>query len=148
MIVSSLIIIVSVALFLYWFRYTCILILSTKTTKDYSEEVATANQLHFVEVRGQLPESTSAELDAIQSSLERDYRMVTYLQKQAADFRVGGSSLEEIMLRIDFRVMKAWYALARPFSESVSRAAVQEMSQIVGHFANSFGEQAEASVRT
>ena len=36
MIISTLIIAVSAVLFLYWFRYTCVLILSTRTTRDYS----------------------------------------------------------------------------------------------------------------
>jgi len=37
MIASILIIIFSAVLFIYWFRYTCLLILSTKTAKDLHE---------------------------------------------------------------------------------------------------------------
>jgi hypothetical protein len=72
---------------------------------------------------------------------------VTYLLKQAGELQVGGDSLEHIMLRIDFRIMKACYGLTRRFSEARSRAALQEMSEIVGHFANAFGEQLASSAR-
>ena len=88
-----------------------------------------------------------AELDALQASLDRDYRLVNHLLRQAGNLPVGGSSLEQIMLRIDFFVMRVWYALARRVSESASKTALKEMTQIVGHFANEFGEQAKASVR-
>ena len=44
----------SVLLLAYWFRYMCLLILSAKTTQDYAGQVATANQLSFLEVQSQL----------------------------------------------------------------------------------------------
>lgn len=147
MIVSILIIAVSAVLFLYWFRYTCVLILNTQTSKDFSREVATANQLSFVGIEGQLQELDSQSLDTAQRSLERDYAVVSSLLRQAADLQVGGDSLEELMLRIDFRLMKSWYGLSRRFSEVLSRSAVEEMSRIVGHFANTLGERAVDTAR-
>ena len=44
----------SVLLLGYWFRYTCLLILSAKTTRDFAGEVAEANQLSFLEVQARL----------------------------------------------------------------------------------------------
>src|SRR5690242_21902222 len=75
----------SALLFVYWFRYTCLLILSAKTTRDYAGEVATANQLSFLEVQAELREgAASADLDRLHASLERDYAVVSYLLKHAA----------------------------------------------------------------
>ncbi len=142
MIISSLIIVVSAALFVYWFRYTCVLILNTQTTKDFTGEVATANQLSFTELRDGLENLESGALDAAQRSLERDYEVVSSLLRQAADFQVGGDSIEEMILRIDFRIMKAWYGFSRKISEAASRTALEEMSQVVAHFANQVGERA------
>ena len=85
MIISSLIIAVSVVLFFYWFRYTCVLILNTRTTRDYSEGIAAANNLGFVEVQGRLSSSTFQEMDSLQVSLQRDFRVVANLLKSAAD---------------------------------------------------------------
>lgn len=145
MIISTLIIAVSAVLFLYWFRYTCVLILNTRTTRDFSEEVAAANELAFVEVRNLLGSVAAKDLDSLQQLLERDYRVVNDLMKHVADLRVGGDSLEEAMLRIDFRVMNLWYSLSRRYSLSSARTALDEMSQVVSHFANRCGERAAES---
>ena len=145
MIISTLIIAVSAVLFLYWFRYTCVLILSTRTTRDYSEEVATANELAFAEVQDLLGSAAAGDLDTLQKLLERDYRVVNDLMKRATDLRVGGDTLEEAMLRIDFRVMSVWYNLSRRYSLSNARTALDEMSQVVAHFANSCGKRAAES---
>ncbi len=147
MIISALIIVVSVVLFCYWFRYTCVLILNTRTTKDFSEEIAAANNLQFAEVQAQLSASSVAELDRVQQSLERDYRVVTNLLKKAGDVQVGEDSLEEIMLRLDFQAMNALYSMSRHFSGSGARGALDEMSQIVAHFANVCGERAMESTQ-
>ncbi len=146
MILSTLIIAVSVVLFLYWFRYSCVLILNTRTTRDYSEGVATANQLSFVGIQDKLDES-QADLISIRQSLENDFRVVGNLLTKAASVPVGGEALEEIMLRIDFRIMSAWFSLTRRFSDSGAKTALDEMNQIVAHFANVCGERSAESAR-
>lgn len=145
MFTSILIIAVSLVLFLYWFRYTCVLILNTRTTKDYSADVARANQLSFVGVRDMLERSQAVDLDTVRRSLEQDYRLVSSLTKQAGAFQMGESTLEEKILRIDFRIMQMAYGIVRQVSEAKSRAALEEMSLIVAHLANSFGERAVGS---
>jgi hypothetical protein len=146
MITSILIMAVSVAAFAYWFRYTCILILSTRTTRDYAADVAAANRLSFAGVRDLLESQQAADLEAMRQSLERDFRVVSSLMERAGKVQVGDVALEEMLLRLDFHLMRLSYAAARRFSEARSRAALVEMSQIVEHFANAFGERmAEAA---
>ena len=145
MIVSSLIIVVSVVLFLYWFRYTCVLILNTRTTHDYTQEIATANSLEFAAVPARLASSSTEEMDHLLESLERDYTVVNGLLKKVGGMQVGTDSLEEIMLRVDFRIMSLYYGISRHFSQSGARHALDEMSQIVAHFANTCGERAVES---
>lgn len=142
MITSILIIGISALLFAYWFRYTCLLILSAKTTRDYAGEVATANQLSFLEVQRQLVRDSQATpaLDQLRESLDRDYTVITYLLRHAASFQVGGMSLEQQMLKIDYQLMKVWYTLAGPLSPAQARQALEEMSYIIAHFANAMGE--------
>src|SRR5689334_11081081 len=74
----------SVALFAYWFRYTCLLILSAKTTRDYAASVASANQLAFLQVQSVLRDRGAEDLDSLRDSLDRDYKVLTYLLKHAA----------------------------------------------------------------
>jgi hypothetical protein len=130
----------SVLLFGYWFRYTCVLILSAKTTRDYALSVATANQLGFLEVQSQLCENVP-QLDRLRDSLDRDYAVLTALFKNASNATSGEEGLEKRMLEINYRVMSAWYSVSRKFSPAAASRAIDEMSQVVAHFANAMGER-------
>src|SRR5690348_8155980 len=98
----------SVALFAYWFRYTCLLILSAKTTRDYAASVASANQLTFLEVQTILRDHRVADLAAMRNSLDRDYKVLTYLLKHAANPSRGDAAIETRMLEINYRLMGLW----------------------------------------
>jgi hypothetical protein len=134
----------SALLFGYWFRYTCLLILSAKTARDYAHQVATANQLNFLEVQSRLRQGV-LELDPLHAALARDYDVVTYLLKNAAHSSSEESPLEARMLEMNYRLMSAWYQVSRRFSSSAARRALEEMSLVVGHFANVMGERAACS---
>jgi hypothetical protein len=131
----------SVALFGYWFRYTCLLILSAKTARDYAGDVVAANQLNFLQVQSQLRQGV-VELDPLHAALARDYDVVTYLLKHAAQSSSEESSLEARMLEMNYRVMGAWYQVSRRFSATLASQALEEMSLVIGHFANVMGERA------
>src|SRR5678815_1899303 len=150
MFVSITIIGFSLLLFLYWFRYTCLLILSTRTAKDYTAQVARANQLEFPLIRAHLRQEMAAaanelstpNMEALRTSLERDYRLLTGLLSHAAQFQVGGVTIEQRMLMIDYQAMRLWYTASLRFSKSAhARQALEEMADIVAHFANAMGEQ-------
>ncbi|MBI3682224.1 MAG: hypothetical protein HY235_17730 [Acidobacteria bacterium] len=136
----------SLVLFLYWFRYTCLLILSTKTTRDYTVQVARANHLEFPAIVAHLRSEVAVDgMDTLHTSLGRDYRLLTTLLRSAAQFQVGGLSVEQRMLMIDYHVMKGWYAIARRFSQALyAQQALEEMADIVAHLANDMGERAAA----
>jgi hypothetical protein len=134
----------SAALFAYWFRYTCLLILSAKTTRDYAASVAQANQLSFLEVQAMLRDTASADLDNMRDALDRDYKVLTYLLKHAADPTLADDAIEKRMLRINYKLMSAWYSAAGHFSPTAARRALDEMSTVVAHFANAMGERAVA----
>ena len=82
----------SVLLFGYWFRYTCLLILSAKTTRDFAGEVVMANQLGFLDVQAQL-RTSAGNLDTLRDALDRDYAVLNGLMKKAGDASFEGSSL-------------------------------------------------------
>jgi hypothetical protein len=132
----------SVVLFAYWFRYTCLLILSAKTARDYTADVAYSNSLGFAEVQTELKQSSSPDLDRLRAALDRDYRVVRDLLKKAG---AGQSALETHMLAINYRLMGTWYQVSRHFSGSTAARALGEMSMVVAHFANLMGEQAASA---
>src|SRR5215510_3701897 len=148
MFASIVILCFSVLLFLYWFRYTCLLILSTRTAKDYTQQVARANRLEFPAIQAHLRQSAVSNLNALSTSLDRDYALLTGLLRHAAEFQVGGLSVEQRMLMIDYKVMKVWFGVATRMSKAAhARQALSEMADIVAHFANTTGERAAAGSR-
>ncbi len=142
MFVSILIIAISLTLFLYWFRYTCVLILSTKTSRDYASQIASTNQLAFVETRASLnDESLLASLEQLHKSLDRDYKLVTYLLRHGSGTVVPARSLENRILMVDFQLMRLWYAAIHLVSHRHAHHALLEMTSIVSHLANAMGER-------
>jgi len=139
LIVTILITVSSALLFGYWFRYTCLLILSARTTRDYAVDVAQANQLNFLQVQAEL-RSQPVELDRLQASLDRDYAVINGLIQSSS----GEWGMEDRMLQLNYRLMGAWCAVSRRFSAEMARQALDEMSTIIAHFANSIGERAAA----
>jgi hypothetical protein len=147
MIASIFILIFSAVLFVYWFRYTCVLILRSKTPHDYSARIVEVNQLSYPGVELRLSEDDwDRELGQSLLSLKRDYRLLSFLLKHAAGLEFGGSNVEQSMLMIDFRIMQAWCKVSRYFSPALSRAALQEMAQVLHNFANAMGERVANTV--
>jgi hypothetical protein len=128
----------SMLLFGYWFRYTCLLMLNTRTAKDYARDIAMANQLGFAAVQSQLSQG-SADLAGLRASLDRDYAVVSQLLEQASTSQAG---IEQKMLTVHYRLMGVWYAVGSHVSPTAARQALEEMSMVVAHFANSIGEAA------
>ena len=142
LIVTLVITVSSALLFGYWFRYTCLLILSARTTRDYAFDIATANQLSFLQVQSELRDQRPGDLDRLQASLDRDLAVVTALIQNASG--LGEWGMEDRMLQLNYRLMGAWCSISKSFSAEAGRSALDEMSMIVSHFANSLGERAAA----
>ncbi len=148
MFVSLTIIGFSLALFLYWFRYTCLLILTTRTARDYTVQVAEANQLTFPAIQAKLAHAQLDGLEEARASLERDYHLLIGLLQHASSFQLGSLTLEQRMLMVDYQAMRLWFRVSRQFSRGAdARQALVEMADIVSHFANAMGERSSVSAR-
>jgi hypothetical protein len=126
MLVSVLITVVSVVLLGYWFRYTCILLLRSNASQPAV--------------------NTETQPDAFRLSLERDYRVLTYLWQHAAG--LGEQSLEERILILDFKVMRLWYCLTRTAAPTQATKALAEMSAVVAFLSQKLGQQAGLTPQT
>jgi hypothetical protein len=144
LIATSVITVSSALLLAYWFRYTCLLILSARTARDYAAQVVRANQLSFVEVQSRLRSTPPSELDRLYDLLDRDYAVVSYLVKHAS---LSGTNLrvESRMLAFDYRLMQIWFGVTRRVSSSAACQALDEMARVVGYFANAMGERAASA---
>ena len=144
--VSAIMIAVSVGLLIYWFRYTCRLILRARPARDYTQAVAAANELRFLEIQMELPHVQGRlQLDNLQKTLERDYRLLSFLLRHTASLHAETDFVEQNILTLHFTLTKAYYAFVRAMSQSEARRAIQEMAGVVSHFANRMGERAASA---
>lgn len=138
---SILLIVLSLALFAYWFRYSCLLILRTQTAEDFGHTVSRANGLSFDQVKVEIEKTPNRDLMRLYENLERDYRVVTQLLEQVAAAAPQDNLMEEKLLRANFRVTQYLFRVSHKLGLSYERTAIVEMAEMVGHFANTFGQQ-------
>jgi hypothetical protein len=134
MIASVLIILFSFALLVYWFRYSCILLV-----RSQAERAALLSRgekrFHVGEVQAQL--LTDAPLDPLHASLERDYAVLMYLLEHAAGLELR--SIEDRLLVLDYKVMRCWYALTRTAAPEQARDALKEMASVMSILLSKIG---------
>jgi hypothetical protein len=139
---SILVIVVSSALFFYWFRYTCLLLLAQRADASDALKVASTIRLSFPGVQEAMQAQQPAwALDSLHDSLEQDYQILTDLLRHTAE----SESIQHRLLTIDYKVMQFWYKFART-SPNLLRAnkAIEEMSSILSFFAAEFCETTAA----
>ena len=138
MVETILILAFSLALFVYWFRYTVLLLLSEEQVEGHATVIS---QLTVLETREALRQTEGdLPLDALHRALDKDYRMLRYLLDHAAG--VGLRPVEHYLLMLDYKIMKAWFWLTRNASARQARRALDEMALVVSHIAYKMGERA------
>jgi hypothetical protein len=138
MLASVLIIVFSVALLAYWFRYSCILLLRNQAEMAANPPVD--NRFHVAEVQASLRDGQ--QLDPLHASLRRDYQVLTYLLRHAAGLELR--SFEDRLLFLDYKVVEWWYRLTRVAAPDQARQALSEMAVVLGILAGKIGERAAA----
>lgn len=134
MVASILIIGFSFVLLVYWFRYSCILLL-----RNCAEESQVLDsRFGFAQVKEQL--QAGASLDTLHQMLGRDYRLLTYLLEHAAGLNLD--SLEDRLLVLDYKVMQWYYRLTKVAAPAQARHALAEMASVVGVLVQHMSEQA------
>ena len=140
MLSGILIIAFSLALLIYWFRYSCILILRNQAAE--AEPVSNAADVGFSFWQVQESLKGEDELDPLRVALDRDYRVLTYLIEHAAGLELA--TLEDRLLRLDYWIMRRVYRLTRTFAPRQARQALVEMATVLGILVYHLGEQAGA----
>ena len=143
MLAAILIIVISLALLVYWFRYSCILILR-KQAQEIGQALTTTDiRFGFSQVQESL--KSQDDLDPLKVALDRDYRVLTYLIEHAAGLELA--NLEDRLLIVDYRIMQRVYRVTRTLAPQQAREALQEMATVLGILAHRLGEQAGARSR-
>src|SRR5690242_20752140 len=107
MLTSVLIIVFCSALLVYWFRYTCLLLV--RNAAEDADSSAVRSSFHFHDVQARLDSET--ELHPLDAALRRDYEVLSYLLRHASGIALEG--FEERMLVWDYKAMRLWYSLTR-----------------------------------
>ena len=135
MIAGILIIAFSLVLFVYWFRYSCLLLL-----RNFAERSAAAmedQRFNIAQVMEGL--KSHAALDPLESALERDFHVLRFLIHHAADLELA--SIENRILLLDYRIMRFWSHMTRRIAPEQSRRALSEMASILGVLIRKMGDQ-------
>lgn len=140
MLASIFIIAFSMALLVYWFRYSCILLLRNQSELVNTSPATADNRFHIHEVRERL--RSDSQLDPLHASLQRDYQVLTYLLEHAAGLEL--SSIEDRLLVLDYKIMHRWYQLTRIAAPDYARQALSEMALVLGILAGKIDERAGA----
>jgi len=141
MVTSVVIIILSLAMFVYWFRYSCVLILQSSWSEELAQVVAVQNGLSFGSVEESLARADTAQsMDRVRDLLDRDLERVLGLLSKCPSVQETGRSLECRMLMLDYRLMKAWFALTRTTAGPKAQDALREMALVVGYMAGECGD--------
>lgn len=123
-------------MFVYWFRYICLLVLQNGSNVAVAHRVAQTIRLSFPRVRDSLDGVPTAGLDELFTALEQDYRTLNDLLPQAQ----GSTSIERRLLDLDFQLMRVTYRVGRALGIPIGRTALKEMSSILNFYATAVGQ--------
>lgn len=138
MFVSLAIIVVSLVLGAYWFRYVCYLILETRAEQDHSESLSNVVRLNFRNVRRELRTASGPALDRLNVMLTQDYQVLCELLDD-----VGGvDPIERRMLTLNYKLLRGVFSVTKGFAASRAVSALSEMSSILNYFAGAIGQAA------
>jgi len=134
MITGIFIIAISVVLFAYWLRYSCVLLL--RTAQEHAAQSPVFDDRFSVSsVMERL--KTEPELGPLERALERDYHVVTYLINHAADLELA--SIENRLLILNYRMMRVWSRMTRSVAPAQSRRALGEMASVLNVLVRQMG---------
>jgi hypothetical protein len=138
MVAGILIIAFSLTLLVYWFRYSCKLILRSQAESIQPQTARVDSRFAFAEVQERL--KAGGSLESLQASLDRDYQVLVYLIEHAAGLELA--TLEDRLLMLDYRIMQSAYRITRILAPEQARRALGEMANVIGILAHHLGEQA------
>lgn len=126
-------------MFVYWFRYSLLMLLRNLPGKALSRRTARENQLAYVGLADQIGTAPDPE---IFDSLDHDYQVLRYLLRHTGgDYRVR--AFEEYLLRADYALLRAYYRAVRRAWPPGVKPALREMAAVLGCLGHIHGERLE-----
>ncbi|MGO8734520.1 MAG: hypothetical protein ACLQVM_17225 [Terriglobia bacterium] len=140
MIFAALILILSTAMFFFYFQVTCQKVLRRQFDREYFQSIVNANRLEFPSLRKSLEEfDAPVDYARLRMMLKCDYLALTYLLKNAANVNQRYSN-EERLLILYFRWQFVSLAVRRTLRVG-EKKAVLRMTSVLQYFANVVGQR-------
>lgn len=141
MFLAALILILSTALFFFYFQVTCQRILRRQFEQEYFQSIVNANRLEFPSVQKALEEfDAPVDYARLRTVLKCDFLALTYLLKNAANVNQKYSK-EDRLLILYFRMVFLWMGIRHFFRLDRERFSVLRLTQILRYFANVVGQR-------
>jgi hypothetical protein len=142
MVLATLILILSTAMFFFYFQVTCQKILRLQFDKEYFRSIVDANGLEFLGLRRSLEEfDAPVDYPRLRVMLKCDFLALTYLLKNAANVNQRYSK-EERLLILYFR----WLYLSlevRRLLKVGEKKAILRLTSVLQYFANVVGQRVD-----
>jgi hypothetical protein len=138
MVASIVVIVFSAGLLVYWFRYTCILLVRNGAEEVRASSAAVQSNFNYSQVQERL--ASDWALDPLHRSLQRDYQVLTYLVRHASGLELSG--FEDRLLVWDYKFMRLVYAVTRTVAPEQAREALGEMAAVLSILAGRIGQRA------
>ena len=140
MILAALILILSTALFFFYFQATCQRILRRQFDQTYFQSIANVIRLEFPSLRKSLAELGAAvDYSRMPKALRCDFLALTHLLKNTADAKQGYSR-EQRLLVLYFRIQFLSLAVRRVLGVRERKTALR-LTSILQYFANVIGQR-------
>jgi hypothetical protein len=140
MIVATLILILSAAMFFFYFQAACQRILRRQFDLEYFRSIANANRLEFPSLRKALEESGAPiEYSRLRGALRCDFLALTYLLRNVENSK-GRYSNEERLLILYFYTQSLSLAVRRMLKLSDNKVTLR-MTSVLQYFANVVGQR-------
>jgi hypothetical protein len=140
MVMASLVLVVSTALFFFYFQVVCQRILRRRFDREYFHAIVNANRLEFPVVRKTLEEyEAPVDYARVRMILKCDYLALTYLLRNAANINQRYSR-EEILLILYFKAV-FFSLVARHWLRLCENPPILKLTAILQFFANVVGQR-------
>ncbi len=140
MIMTTLILILSTALFFFYLQAACQKVLRRQFSQEYFQSIVNANRLEFPSVRKALADfGAPVDYPRLMMTLKCDFLALTYLLKNAANVNQR-YSYEEQLLMLYFKVF-LFLLTVRHWLRFRETPAALKLTVILEYFANVVGER-------
>lgn len=140
MYVAALILVLSVALFFFYFQTICQRILATEFDRDYFLAIVNANRLEFPSVRKAVEEfDTPVDFARFSMMLKCDFLALTYLLKNAGNAKHRYTSQDRLLI-LYFQGAYLWLHIGHLLRLD-ERSPVLLLTRILQYFGNVVGRR-------